>query len=53
MPFIVRFTDKPDSLPVRQELLPAHLQWLEAHRDLATHEIHCWSKAFPERKVPV
>jgi uncharacterized protein YciI len=32
MLFIVRFTDKPDSLPLRQELLPAHLEWLEQHR---------------------
>lgn len=98
MLFIVQFTDKPGSLPLRQKLLPAHLEWLEQHRatvlvagslrsepdaapvgacwvveadskaDIeavlrtdpfwvgglrATHEINYWSKAFPERKVPV
>lgn len=32
MLFIVRFTDKPESLPLRQELLPSHLQWLQQHQ---------------------
>ena len=32
MLFIVRFTDKPESLALRNELLGAHLEWLEAHR---------------------
>jgi hypothetical protein len=33
MLFIVQFTERPGSLPLRQELLPAHLRWLEEHRD--------------------
>jgi len=33
MLFIVRFTDKPNMLPLRQELLPSHLQWLEQHAE--------------------
>ena len=32
MLFVVRFTDHPESLSLRQELLPAHLQWLELHK---------------------
>ena len=32
MLFIVRFTDQPASLPLRQKLLAAHLGWLEQHR---------------------
>ncbi|WP_412473088.1 YciI family protein [Burkholderia stabilis] len=98
MLFIVRFTDKPESLPLRQELLPSHLQWLQQHQTAilvagslrtepstapvgacwvveaqsksevvalfqadpfwvgglrAGYEILHWSKAFPERQVPV
>lgn len=34
MLFIVRFTDKPDSLARRQKFLPAHLEWLEQHRHI-------------------
>lgn len=33
MLFILRFTDKPDSLPVREQHLAAHLAWLDAHAD--------------------
>jgi hypothetical protein len=33
MLFVVRFTDDPSRLHVRNELLPAHLQWLEQHRE--------------------
>jgi uncharacterized protein len=29
MLFILRFTDDPEKLGLRAELLPAHLQWLE------------------------
>ena len=32
MLFIVQFTDKPSSLALRLQLLPAHLEWLETHR---------------------
>jgi hypothetical protein len=32
MLFIVQFTDKSDSLALRERLLPKHLEWLEAHR---------------------
>lgn len=98
MLFIVRFTDKPESLPLRQEFLHSHLQWLERHQTTilvagslrpepsaapvgacwvveaqsasevealfqtdpfwvrglrAGYEILHWSKAFPERRVPV
>ena len=31
MLFAVRFTDKPGSLPIRQQFLGAHLEWLERH----------------------
>ena len=34
MLFVVRFTDRPDGLAVRQEFLPAHLQWLDEHRSI-------------------
>lgn len=33
MLFVIRFTDRPDSLALRTELLPAHLAWLAEHRD--------------------
>lgn len=33
MLFIVRFTDKAESLSLRQDLLPAHLRWLELHQN--------------------
>jgi uncharacterized protein YciI len=33
MLFIVQFTDKPEGLPLRSQLLPAHLEWLETNRD--------------------
>jgi uncharacterized protein YciI len=33
MLFVVRFTDHPERLAVRQAQLPAHLAWLEDHRD--------------------
>lgn len=32
MLFIVQFTDKPGGLALRNQLLSAHLEWLEAHR---------------------
>lgn len=32
MLFIVQFTDKPGSLALRNQILPAHLEWLESHR---------------------
>ncbi len=98
MLFLVRFTDKPGSLVLRQNLLPAHLQWLEpleatvlvagslrrepgdapvggcwvveaaSKPDVEallradpfwvgglreSYEILYWSKAHPDRKVPV
>jgi uncharacterized protein YciI len=98
MLFIVRFTDHPERLPLRKELLPSHLQWLEEHQSVVlvagsvrpeqeaapagavwiveapgkaeveallqtdpfwvkglrqSFEVLFWSKAFPERKVPV
>ena len=98
MLFVVRLTDRPDSLQVRKQFLPAHLSWLEQHQDAIlvagslrtepdsapvggcwiveaasksevvsllqtdpfwinelrqSFEILHWSKAFPERKVPV
>jgi uncharacterized protein len=34
MLFIVRFTDRPERLALRKELLPAHLQWLEEHQSV-------------------
>jgi len=33
MLFILRFTDKPDSLPLREQHLAAHVAWLDAHAD--------------------
>ena len=33
MLFILRFTDKPDSLPLREQHLAAHLAWLDAHAE--------------------
>lgn len=30
--FMVRFTDKPECLSIRQNFLPDHLAWLEQHR---------------------
>jgi hypothetical protein len=41
MLFAVRFHDRPDRFAVRREFLAAHIAWLD------------WSKAFPERRVPV
>jgi uncharacterized protein len=32
MLFIVRFTDKPDCLSVRQDHMQSHLEWLESNR---------------------
>jgi len=31
MLFILRFTDKPDSLALREQHLKAHLAWLDTH----------------------
>jgi uncharacterized protein YciI len=98
MLFIVRFTDKPESLATRKQFMQAHIQWLEQHQQTVlvagslrvetdaapvgglwiveaeskaeveslfltdpfwtqglrqSFEVLCWSKAFPERKVPV
>jgi uncharacterized protein YciI len=33
MLFILRFTDKPNSLPLREQHLAAHLAWLDAHAE--------------------
>lgn len=33
MLFIVRFTDRPGTLPLRNQCLAAHLDWLAQHRD--------------------
>ena len=33
MLFVVRFTDKPDSLPIREQYLKAHISWLDERRD--------------------
>lgn len=33
MLYIVRFTDKPDSLALRKEFLAAHIAWLDQHKD--------------------
>jgi uncharacterized protein len=33
MLFAVIFTDRADRLAVRQQYLPDHLRWLDAHRD--------------------
>ena len=32
MLFAVRFTDRPNTLPIRQQFLPAHLAWLDQHQ---------------------
>lgn len=32
MLFIVQLTDKTESLTLRNQLLPAHLEWLDVHR---------------------
>jgi uncharacterized protein len=98
MLFVVRFTDKPDRLATRKEFLPAHIAWLDQHKDMIlvagslrpdhgeeaigglwivdakdrktieallltdpfwvqglrnTCEIMYWSKAFPDRRVPI
>ena len=98
MLYVVRFTDKPDRLATRKEFLPAHIAWLDQHKDMIlvagslrpdhgeeavgglwvvdakdrktietllltdpfwvqglrdTCEIMYWSKAFPDRRVPV
>jgi uncharacterized protein len=98
MLFVVRFTDKPDRLATRKEFLPAHIAWLDQHKEMIlvagslrpdhgeeavgglwivdakdrmtietllltdpfwvqglrnTCEIMYWSKAFPDRRVPV
>lgn len=31
--FILRFTDRPDALPIRQRYMAAHVAWLDAHAD--------------------
>ena len=31
--FILRFTDKPDSMPIRQRHMAEHVAWLDAHAD--------------------
>ncbi len=31
---IVRFDDHPDRLDVREQPLPAHIAWLDAHQDV-------------------
>jgi uncharacterized protein YciI len=33
MLFAIRFFDKPNSLALRQELMPAHLAWLDQERE--------------------
>lgn len=33
MLFLVRFTDRPDSYPLRQRLLEAHIDWCARHRE--------------------
>ena len=33
MLFILRFTDKPDSLHIRQRHLAEHIAWLDAHAE--------------------
>ena len=33
MLFVVRFTDNPKRLATRNQFLPAHLEWLEAHKE--------------------
>ncbi|MEP7313696.1 MAG: YciI family protein [Pseudomonadota bacterium] len=33
MLFILRFTDKPDSLHIREKHYSAHIAWLDAHAD--------------------
>ena len=98
MLYVVRFTDRPDRLATRKEFLPAHIAWLDQHKDMIlvagslrpapgeepvgglwivdakdrktietllltdpfwvqglrnTCEILYWSKAFPDRRVPV
>lgn len=98
MLFVVRFTDKPDRLATRREFLPAHIAWLDQHKDMILAagslrpepgeeavgglwivdakdrrtietllltdpfwvqglrdrcEIMYWSKAFPDRRVPI
>ena len=32
--YVVRFTDRPDQLAVRQQFLQAHIAWLDQHRDV-------------------
>ena len=32
MLFVVRFTDKPGTLPLRQQFLPAHVEWLDEQK---------------------
>jgi uncharacterized protein YciI len=31
--FILRFTDKPDSMPIRAKHMTEHVAWLDAHAD--------------------
>jgi uncharacterized protein YciI len=33
MLFIARFTDKPNIAELRDKLFPAHLKWLDEHKD--------------------
>jgi hypothetical protein len=98
MLYVVRFTDRKDRLATRREHLPAHIAWLDLHRDRVlgagslrpdpgadpvgglwiveassraevesllvtdpfwveglreTVDIWFWSKAFPDRQVPI
>ncbi len=32
MLFIVRFADRPGQLAIREQFLPAHLEWLDKHQ---------------------
>lgn len=34
MLFVVRFTDDPNRLSIRQQFMSDHLKWLEAHSDV-------------------
>lgn len=33
MLFVVRFTDKPNSVPIRRQYLQDHISWLDQNRD--------------------
>ena len=32
MLFVVRFTDRPEQLAIRNKFLPEHIEWLDKHR---------------------